>query len=45
MKKKKEQKKEHECTRFKTVLKRNKIREIVACRECGKQRNLIVKEE
>jgi hypothetical protein len=28
----------HKCSKFRTVLKKNGIRIIVACRECGRKR-------
>jgi hypothetical protein len=30
----------HECKRYKTVLKINRVRMTVACRECGKIKHL-----
>ena len=32
--------KKHKCERFKTVLKRDGIRIVVACNECGKKKYL-----
>lgn len=31
----------HKCKRFKTVMKRNGVRMMVACRECGKKISLV----
>jgi hypothetical protein len=31
---------DHECKRFKTVQKRNGVREIVECRKCGKRKDV-----